>query len=136
MKFTRTGIILYTINYIACRDFYGNVLNLPILFATHELTCFAFGDSYLMVEKDVPSSHPQNGQQSRVRTCLRMNIPDVKTLAKDLKSKHIQVDYQEHPWGTVAKFYDPDGNTLQPLSKNGLRSKSIASNILPQGCRH
>ncbi len=22
----------------------------------------------------------------------------------------IEVDYQEHPWGTVVKFRDPDGN--------------------------
>jgi lactoylglutathione lyase len=34
----------------------------------------------------------------------------VKQLAEKLKAKNVKVDYQEHSWGTVAKFYDPDGN--------------------------
>ena len=110
MQFNRTGFILYTIRYRACIDFYENVLNLPRLFATHELTCFEFGTSYLMVEKDIQDVFSKNGQPDRIKTCLRMNVPDVKALANQLRSQNIKVDYQEHSWGTVAKFYDPDGN--------------------------
>lgn len=109
-QFDRTGIILYTIKYKACVNFYKNVLKLKILFATGELTCFAFGTSYLMIEHDTQDAFPSNGQQKRIRTCLRMNVPDVKALVDDLRFQNIKVDYQEHSWGTIAKFYDPDEN--------------------------
>ena len=48
MKFDRTGIILYTIEYKKCVDFYQNIVGLKELFSTESLTCFDFGDSYLM----------------------------------------------------------------------------------------
>lgn len=109
MKFTRTGFILYTINYSECVDFYKDVLELTILFKNETLTCFSFGDSYLMVEKD--SLYIENSnEESRIKTCLRMNVSNVKLLANKLQNKGIEVDYQEHSWGTVAKFFDPDGN--------------------------
>ena len=43
MEFERTGIILYTINYKECVDFYNNILEFKILFKTDTLTCFEFG---------------------------------------------------------------------------------------------
>ena len=39
-----------------------------------------------------------------------MNVPNVKVLADKLIAKNINVNYQEHSWGTIAKFFDPDGN--------------------------
>jgi len=41
---------------------------------------------------------------------LRINIQNVKKLADKLTERNVDVDYQEHSWGTVAKFFDPDGN--------------------------
>ena len=62
-----------------------------------------------MVEiEDEIMEEPQ--QEARLRTCLRMNVPNVKELADKLIGHNIEVDYQEHAWGTVAKFFDPDGN--------------------------
>ena len=106
MQPTRTGIILYTQKYKACVDFYAEVLELPKMFETDSLTCFEFGGAYLMVEMD---DEGETGR-GRIRTCLRMNVPDVKKIADQLTAKGIDVDYQEHSWGTVAKFFDPDGN--------------------------
>lgn len=109
MKFDRTGIILYTIEYKKCVEFYEKLLGLTKMFETQNLTCFEFGNSYLMVELD----DEYNGTQSeseRIKTCLRMNVPNVKKLADKLSKKNVKVDYQEHSWGTVAKFFDPDGN--------------------------
>lgn len=111
MKFDRTGIILYTINYKECVNFYANILKLTIMFQIDNLTCFQFGGSYLMVELD----DEFNGSQieaTRIKTCLRMNVQNVKSEADKLISKNVNVDYQEHSWGTVAKFQDPDGNLL------------------------
>lgn len=109
MKFDRTGIILYTIEYKKCVAFYENIIGLSKLFETDSLTCFAFGDAYLMVEVDDEYDGSQK-ESERIKTCLRMNVPDVKKLMAKLVSNNIEVDYQEHAWGTVAKFFDPDGN--------------------------
>lgn len=109
MNFDRTGIILYTIKYKKCVDFYLNTLGLTKMFETESLTCFEFGNSYLMVELDDEYKGNQ-GDKQRTRTCLRMNVSNVKKLADRLVAQNIEVDYQEHSWGTVAKFFDPDGN--------------------------
>ena len=109
MEFDRTGIILYVIKYKECVSFYENILGLNTMFKTEMLTCFEFGKSYLMVELDDENTNGKNNS-NRIKTCLRMNVSDVKSLSDKLKEKHIDVDYQEHSWGTVAKFFDPDGN--------------------------
>ncbi|MFT4678404.1 MAG: lactoylglutathione lyase [Flavobacteriales bacterium] len=109
MKFDRTGLVLYTIEYKKCVDFYEITLGLNKMFENESLTCFEFGNSYLMVEIDDEYTGKQK-EGERFKTCLRMNVEDVKTYADTLKSKNIEVDYQEHSWGTVAKFLDPDGN--------------------------
>lgn len=109
MEFNRTGIILYTINYQRCVNFYQSILGLTIMFETDALTCFQFGDSYLMVEID-DENVAESIYKERVKTCLRMNVPDVRAFADKIIAKNVAVDYQEHSWGTVAKFFDPDGN--------------------------
>ena len=109
MEFNQTGIILYAIEYKKCVDFYENILGLKKMFDSENLTCFEFGKSYLMVELDDEYS----GQKTiieRTKFCLRMNVPNVKLLANKLMLQNIKVDYQEHSWGTIAKFFDPDGN--------------------------
>ncbi len=109
MKFDRTGIILYTIEYEKCVRFYEKIIGLNKLFKEKNLTCFEFGNSYLMVELDDEYDGNQN-EPERIKICLRMNIQNVKRLADKLIENDVEVDYQEHSWGTVAKFYDPDGN--------------------------
>ena len=39
-----------------------------------------------------------------------MNVSNIKDCIKTLENNQIEVDCQEHEWGTVAKFLDPDGN--------------------------
>ncbi|WP_424002459.1 VOC family protein [Maribacter sp. IgM3_T14_3] len=109
MEFDRTGIILYTLEYKKCLEFYGNILDLKKMFENENLTCFEFGQAYLMVEIDDQFKGRKIGME-RTKTCLRMNVSNVKILANKLISKNIEVDYQEHSWGTIAKFTDPDGN--------------------------
>lgn len=109
MNFDRTGIILYVIKYKECVDFYENIIGLKKMFNGELLTCFKFGNSYLMVEFD-DEFNGKEVESSRIRTCLRMNVADVKSIADELISKGVKVDCQEHSWGTVAKFFDPDGN--------------------------
>ena len=109
MKFDRTGIILYTIHYQKCVEFYEKIIGLTKMFETENLTCFEFGNSYLMVELDDEYNGTQN-ESERIKTCLRMNVPNVKKLVDELTKKNVKVDYQQYSWGTIAKFFDPDGN--------------------------
>ncbi|WP_349663721.1 glyoxalase/bleomycin resistance/dioxygenase family protein [Cellulophaga lytica] len=127
MDFKRTGIILYTIEYKKCVDFYENILELNKMFETENLTCFEFGNSYLMVELDDEYNGTQT-ESERIKTCLRMNVSNVKILANKLIEKNIEVDYQEHTWGTIAKFFDPDGN-LCAFKDNETFEKQIADGI-------
>ena len=109
MNFDRTGIILYTVNYQKCVEFYQDILELNVLFKTNTLTCFEFGSAYLMVEIE-DENLPESCENNRTRMCLRMNVSNVKDYVRILENNHIEVDYQEHEWGTIAKFLDPDGN--------------------------
>ena len=54
--------------------------------------------------------------KGRDRTCLRINVPDVKACCVLLDQHGIAYQYGENSWGTVAKFRNPDGNL------NGFRS--------------
>lgn len=125
MKFDRTGIILYTLAYKKCVAFYKNTLELNILFQEENLTCFEFGNAYLMVELDDEYNGTQT-EAERIKTCLRMNVQNVKSLAEKLTAKNVIVDYLENPWGTVAKFFDPDGN-LCALRDSEKFEKQIAA---------
>ncbi|WP_020569623.1 VOC family protein [Neolewinella persica] len=109
----RTGQILYVRNYEACLDFYGKKLQLPIHFANEALTCYDFYGTYLMVEREDRKEYLElPSDQLKTFTCLRLNVADVKAAAAATAARDINVDYQEHSWGTVAKFKDPDGNII------------------------
>lgn len=113
MKTQRTGTILYVKNYDECVNFYHKTLRLTILFQNSQLTCFDLFGTYLMIE--IEDRHPYQKlphEHQKVFSCIRINTDDVKGCAAQLRSKNIDVDYQENDWGTVAKFYDPDGNLI------------------------
>lgn len=112
MKFTKTGLILYTINYQKCVHFYGQVLGLKILYKKDMLTCFDFHGSYLMVEVDDESGETASVAPKRDRMCLRINVPNVKRACETLDRNGIAYNYYEYDWGTIAKFRDPDGNLI------------------------
>ena len=112
MKIERIGVILYVKAYQECVRFYTEILNLPILFQNEELTSFDLFGTYLMVEKEDRSAYLEDNSENRNYSCLRINVADVKGISEVLKKQNIQVDYQEHAWGKVAKFKDPDGNLI------------------------
>lgn len=109
MKLDRTGFILYTVNYKECVHFYESILELPKLFESENLTCFEFGTAYLMVELD-DEFNEEKKESTRTKTCLRMNVSNIQYVKNKLIQKEVNVDYQEHTWGSVVKFFDPDGN--------------------------
>ncbi len=113
MDISRIGHILYVKKYEECVAFYESVLELPILIKKEELTCFDLYGTYLMVEKEDRQEYLSiKENHNKVFSCIRINSRNVKSKVAHLKLKNVQVDYQEHPWGIVAKFFDPDGNLL------------------------
>ena len=112
MEIIRTGIILYTINYEECVLFYENILGLKVLYRKDTLTCFDFNGSYLMVEIDDETDQKEPSLPNRDRTCIRINVRDVKKACEVLDKNSISYDYYEFDWGTIAKFRDPDGNLI------------------------
>ncbi|EZH72805.1 hypothetical protein ATO12_21990 [Aquimarina atlantica] len=113
MKIKRTGIILYVKKYEESIVFYKTILELPILFQNNELTCFDLHGTYLMVEKEDREDYLKMTEiNAKAFSCIRINVDDVQRVANDLKKKGVAVDYQEHHWGKVAKFYDPDSNLI------------------------
>ncbi len=112
MKIEQTGFILYTINYIDCVDFYENTLGLNVMYRKDSLTCFDFHGSYLMVEIDDETELTTATPPSRDRTCIRLNVANVKEACIPLDQNSIPYTYNEFDWGTIAKFRDPDGNLI------------------------
>lgn len=112
MKVLKTGFILYTINYQDCISFYKNTLGLNVLYKNESLTCFDFYGSYLMVEIDDETDETELSLPSRDRTCIRLNVENVKKACEVLDKNDISYSYNEFDWGTIAKFRDPDGNLI------------------------
>jgi len=112
MEIEKTGFILYTIKYESCVKFYKDVLSLDILYVKEGLTCFEFGGSYLMVELDDETSDILPSLPLRDRTCIRINVKNVKEACKKLDEHNVDYTYNELEWGTIAKFRDPDGNLI------------------------
>ncbi len=111
MQIEQSGFILYVRDYHACAKFYKEVLELPILYTKNNLSCFAFGSSYLMVELD-DEYDKENSIEGRPKTCLRLNVKNVKESCKLLDRHGIKYTYGEYSWGTIAKFKDPDDNLI------------------------
>jgi lactoylglutathione lyase len=111
-KIRTHGIILGTERFEACVTFYRDMLELPIWYEKSGLVCFRFGDGYLMVEtggvardgRKSPSENP---------TMLRFNVDDVVAASNALRQRGIEVDVEQHSWGTVGTFLDPDGNLCE-----------------------
>jgi len=120
MKIERMGLILYVIKYDECVVFYKEILNLNILFKNDDLTCFDFFGTYLMVEREDRNEFLNSdlGDPENF-SCLRMNVDNVKEFSEQLKVKGVAVNYQEHSWGTIAKFKDPNGNLIAFKDEKG-----------------
>jgi len=112
MEVKTSGFILYTLEYKKCVAFYRDILELKILYKKEMLTCFDFYGSYLMVEVDDEHIGETASISARDRTCIRLNVDNVKEACKGLDQNNIPYDYAERDWGTIAKFRDPDGNLI------------------------
>lgn len=122
MDFSKAGVILNTENYEACVRFYGEVLELPLLYEIdrpgEQLTCFDMGGVYLMVETG-GEAHPSVKPLDRCPTKFRFNVADVDAVSDRLRGKGVAIEVLHHDWGTTAEFADPDGNRCALRSDEG-----------------
>jgi lactoylglutathione lyase len=112
MQIARSGILLYVEHYEKCVSFYRDQVLLPVEYAKDSLTCFTFGTSYLMVERDGISS-PTEKTIAQNPTVLRFNVSNVKASADELRNRSVEVQIQTFDWGEVGVFFDPDGNRCE-----------------------
>lgn len=115
MDVVRTGIIINTEHYEACVKFYKDVFNLPILNQKEEgnfkLTCFAFGDSYLMIETEGVAK-PEGKSIKESPTKLRFNVSNIEDALKSIHSHGISAKIETLDWGSTINLFDPDGNKI------------------------
>jgi lactoylglutathione lyase len=112
MEIKTTGCIIYAIKYQDCIRLYRDVLNLEVMYEKESLTCFQFGQSYLMVEIADDEDEIFDNISVRDRTCLRINAENVMGWCELLDSNDIPYELNQYDWGTIAKFRDPDGNLI------------------------
>jgi len=115
MNIVRTGVILNTENYDECVSFYKEVLGLGILFQESQqnfrLTCFEFGESYLMVETG-GAADPAGKSIGENPVKLRFNVSDIESVRETLRSHGIDAGIQRSAWGSTINIHDPDGNRI------------------------
>jgi len=89
MDALRNGLILFTERYEACVELYARTLALSIWFSKPELTCFRFGQSYLMIEHGgVAAAGEKSPAQSPV--VLRVNVPNIEAACATLRERGVK----------------------------------------------
>jgi len=113
MDALRNGLILFTERYEACVEFYARTLALSIWFSKPELTCFRFGQSYLMIEHGgVAAAGEKSPAQSPL--VLRVNVPNIEAACATLRERGVlDANVTRYAWGSIVHFLDPDGNSVQ-----------------------
>lgn len=115
MNILRTGVILNTDNYDACVSFYEKVFDFEVIYRekndTFQLTCFEFGDSYLMIETG-GHANPAGKSVSENPAKLRVNVADIQEALATLRSHGIDSEIKHNTWGLTIDIHDPDGNRI------------------------
>ncbi len=126
MKIERYGIVLNTEKYDECVCFYRELFELEVMFQLDDeesqLTCFEFGDSYLMIEgegvaKDMPKTI------SECPSKLRFNVADIAEALAKLKSFGIEAEVNRYSWGATINLVDPDGNRIGIRDEAGFKDQ-------------
>jgi lactoylglutathione lyase len=127
MRYTRHGLVLPVADYAGCVAFYRDVLELPVLFALDQpdsvLTGFDLAGTYLLVEPGgiakTPETLPPEIFPEDAQIRLRFNVADLDGAVAELRGKGVAVERQDHSWGSVGVFRDPDGNICQLRDPRG-----------------
>ena len=112
MKIAESGIILFSEHYEAAVTFYGDSLGLPVRERQADLTVFAFGASYLMVERGGFASPTEKSRQANPLV-LRLDIADFESEVTRLKQKNLAVTVDTFAWGRIACLIDTEGNRIE-----------------------
>lgn len=109
----RVGLIVFTEHYEECVAFYERVLGLSVWFCKPELTCFRFGEAYLMVERGGVAG-PAEKSRAMSPLVLRLNVVDIEAACATLRERGVNsATVTRFPWGDIVHFLDPDGNSIQ-----------------------
>ena len=109
MKVEKLGIILKTNRQRECVESYRSILGLDVLFEDDFLTCFACGESYLMVEP-APEGTTDSPTTNLV---LRFNVENVQAERHRLQNLGLETHHARFDWGEILTFTDPAGTQLE-----------------------
>lgn len=118
----RYGIILNTESFDECVAFYRDLFGLRLLFERDEdgvrLSCFEYGEGYLMVEQGGKAKagvkSPEEGSFK-----LRFNVDDLETALEEIRAWGIEATITENAWGRTINISDPDGNRVGVRDEEG-----------------
>jgi len=111
-------VILFTEHYHRAVEFYETVLALEVRDRQEDLTVFAFGQSYLMVEKNGFASAAEKDRRQNP-TVLRLDVLDFGPTVVQLRERNTDVQAHVHPWGRIAVLVDPEGNRIEIKDASG-----------------
>ena len=109
----QAGVILFVDRYDACVAFYRDVIGLPVVLVLETLTIFAFGDSYLEIERGGPPAGDKGKGRDRNPVVLRFDVADIASTLAVLRTHDVAVVHRRFDWGEVGMFVDPDGNRCE-----------------------
>lgn len=112
MQIRQTGIVLFTEHYDRAVEFYETVLGLEVLERQNEVTVFAFGQGYLMVEKNGFAAASEKDRRQNP-TVLRLDVSDFAISVNRLRNQNIEVRVDAYDWGRIAILVDTEGNRIE-----------------------
>ena len=111
------GVVLWTDNIQRLKEFYRDILGLPLHSERSNFVAFALGNERLSIGlHDAVSGHAKDP----FRIMINLGVADIADVFRQLKEQGVQFirePEKEHWGGWVATLCDPDGNILQLLEQ-------------------
>ena len=108
------SVRVFTRDFATAEAFYRDVLGLKVLFGDADFCIFDGGQTKLVLEAQ-PPENPETDELVGRFTAFSFAVTGIEGTIADLKRKGVVFDgeAERQDWGgTLAHFFDPDGNIL------------------------
>ena len=117
------SVRVFTRDFSRAEAFYRDTLGLQPLFAAAEVCVFDCGETKLVLEGQPPEDPEADALVGRF-TAFSFAVTGIDALVAELKGKGVVFDGEAtlQDWGgTLAHFFDPDGNVLTLVQQPGVQ---------------
>lgn len=108
------SVRVFTLDFARARAFYRDTLELKVLFGGAEVCVFDTGQAKLVLEGQPPDD-PESDELVGRFTAFSFTVTDIDSSVAELTQRGVIFDGEPElqDWGgTLAHFFDPDGNIL------------------------